>query len=431
MKNFILFILTTLLIFGYQEVKSQDTLRITQYNLLYYGLNDAGCDTYNNNIGEKTDFLKTIISYLKPDIFAVNEINADVSVNNYHDYLLGSVFLYNGFPNYDRGEVKGNYLTSQIYYNTTKLTLKSETEINSWPRDIHVYKFYYNSPNITTGDTVFFTYYLAHLKAGSSDDDIANRNISANEIMSYINYQNTTDNFILSGDLNLYTNTEGAYQRFTNYSNSSINLIDPVLAGIWHDNETFADIHTQSAFYSTYKGCGAGGGMDDRFDFILHSQAIENNTSQMSHITNSYWAVGQDGQHFNSDISYNGNNSVPSDVLNALANNSDHLPVYSEFLINQPPATIQTNQSNNKKEVEIAIKNKTIEIKIINNNLQKENIKISIYDLTGRKIQSTSIKTYSNQTQYNININNLNKGIYILHIRNQSTQITNLKFLLN
>ncbi len=337
-------ILISLLVLLNAFAFSQDTVKVVQYNLLYYGLNNDYCNSSNNDITDKTNYLKTIVSYLKPDIFAVNEID---DKDNVSDYLLGNVFLVNGFPNYARAEILHQYLTDQIFYNTNKLTLKSQDVINSDVRDFNIYKFYYNSPDTHTGDTVFIYYVLGHLKAGSENSDSLDRINEANDIMNYLSlYVPENSNIILSGDFNFYSSYEGAYQIFTNYSNETYKFYDPGSTGYWHDNSNFTNLHTQSTHYNS-NGCASGGGLDDRFDFILYSSAINQNQSKMQFLSNTFETIGQDGNHFNSSVDYGGNNSVPANVLTALANNSDHLPITCSFLVEQTPASIKELENNN------------------------------------------------------------------------------------
>ena len=46
-----------------------------------------------------------------------------------------------------------------------------------------------------------------------------------------------------------------------------------------------------------------------------------------------YHALGQDGNRFNGTVTQPQNNSVPQNVAQALYNQSDHLPVITEFLV--------------------------------------------------------------------------------------------------
>lgn len=51
----------------------------------------------------------------------------------------------------------------------------------------------------------------------------------------------------------------------------------------------------------------------------------------MVYVPNTYFAVGNDGNHFNSSINSGTNYSVSSTVLSALYSLSDHLPVIADF----------------------------------------------------------------------------------------------------
>jgi hypothetical protein len=71
-------------------------------------------------------------------------------------------------------------------------------------------------------------------------------------------------------------------------------------------------------------------GMDDRFDMILLSQAV-NDTGGITYVEDSYIPFGNDEQHFNKAINEPPFTIVTQQVANALNNSSDHLPVYAEF----------------------------------------------------------------------------------------------------
>ncbi len=407
MKKLTALICLIINVFTY-SISQNPSIKILQYNLLYFGLYDDGCDQTNNNIDDKCDYLKTIINYAEPDIFAVNEIYKN---DNVHEYLWTKVFALNNLSYYDYGEVKGSHLTSQVFYNTNTLRLKVENTIYTSPRNIHEYVFYYNSPDLLTGDTVFFSLFVAHLKAGDEYEN--DRAESANSLMSYI-YSNDLKNYILSGDLNLYGSSEQAYQYLTNYAQSSYSFKDPCSSGEWHENSNYADYHTQSTSYSG-TDCMSSGGLDDRFDFILFSPAIQNGTYDMEYVTSSFTTIGQDGEHFNDGVTYNGNSSVPANVLTALANNSDHLPVSAIFSFNQTSAF----QYNEKIYQDIKIQNPAndyLKIFISDNRLISNNLKAEIYKIDGTKIKSYSIENFEHKE----NISFLSAGIYIISIYDNS-----------
>ncbi len=418
-----LFIITILLL-SRILIFSQDTIKIVQYNLLYYGLDNDYCNSSNNDITDKTNYLKTIVSYLKPDIFAVNEIDDRDNVN---DYLLGNVFLINGFPNYSRAEILHQYLTDQIFYNNKKLTLKSQDVINSDVRNFNIYKFFYNSPDLHTGDTVFIYYILAHLKAGSDNSDSLDRINEANDIMNYLTlHVPENSNIILSGDFNFYSSYEGAYQVFTNYPDEAYRLYDPGTSGYWHDNSDFTSLHTQSTHYNG-NGCASGGGLDDRFDFILYSSAINQNIAKIKFINNSFKTIGQDGNHFNESVDYGTNNSVPANVLTALANNSDHLPISCSFQIDQTPASINVIEKNPSLTKIYSSENNII-LEILDNKILGKQITLEIFNNNAQKVYSQNIKTTTNKIIYKIHPNIEKNNIYLIRITSNEKIITRKLF---
>ena len=113
-------------------------------------------------------------------------------------------------------------------------------------------------------------------------------------------------------------------------SNTYIQFYDPKdKAGSWNNNSNYADLHTQSTRSSTSEGgCFSTGGLDDRFDFILCGKEILDNKRGISYIEDSYKAIGNDAQHFNKKtLLLQIINQFPINVINALYDMSDHLPV--------------------------------------------------------------------------------------------------------
>ena len=107
-------------------------------------------------------------------------------------------------------------------------------------------------------------------------------------------------------------------------------MFDPInRIGHWHNNSSYSDVHTQSPRTSSFGG-GANGGMDDRFDWLFVSQSILDQDSPMQYVEGTYWAVGNDGNHFNDAINDGNNNSVSEEIADALHDASDHLPVYMD-----------------------------------------------------------------------------------------------------
>lgn len=167
-----------------------------------------------------------------------------------------------------------------------------------------------------------------HLKAGSNSSDVTDRENMVNILMNYLNALNKSANYIALGDLNLYSSSEGAFQKLINHPNPNIRFYDPVnKIGDWHENSLYAAYHTQST-RTVDDGCASSGGLDDRFDFILTSLPVLAGTQKVKYIPGSYHILAQDGNHFNKSLlDAPTPPDVPTNVLNALYNNSDHLPV--------------------------------------------------------------------------------------------------------
>ncbi|HNT70563.1 MAG TPA: hypothetical protein PKI83_02775 [Bacteroidales bacterium] len=343
MKKIILIIALSLL---YLIVYSQDTIKVMSYNLLNYGNYTSYCTTSNNNVSEKNEYLKTIIDYALPDILGVVEISPE---DTYIDGLKNNVLNQNG-RNYYAKAPKSNYSGSSIinmlYYDSRKLTLSFWTSLATTYRDINIYTFYFKNDALENGDTVYLTCIVMHLKAGDTDADASDRATMAQTLMNFLNNSNQNTNYLVMGDFNLYSSSEGAYQQLTNFSNANIRFYDFINKyGDWSNNAYFSPYHSQSTH--TTSDCFSGGGLDDRFDFILGNINTITGAKGFKYLADSYTTLGQDGQHFNKGLLDSPTNStVPSDVLEALYGNSDHLPIIAKFIVDN---TIFLNAINNNK----------------------------------------------------------------------------------
>jgi endonuclease/exonuclease/phosphatase family metal-dependent hydrolase len=177
---------------------------------------------------------------------------------------------------------------------------------------------------------VQFNVYGVHLKASSNPPNPQTRLAEATILRDYLNDLPTGSHFLVAGDFNIYSNSsssEPAFDMLTGEGNDDDGrLFDPIdRIGHWHNNSSFADVHTQSPRSGSY------GGMDDRFDWIFVSEAVLNETYEINYVENTYWAVGNDGNHFNQAINNGNNTSVNDAMADALHDASDHLPVIATF----------------------------------------------------------------------------------------------------
>lgn len=395
------------LLFAYR-LSLADTLTVMQYNLMYYDKEYSDCNATNNNVDAKDGYLRTILNHVKPDILSVNEVNdAIASVERIKTNTLN----YAGETRYKRANFSGSFLVNMIYYNSEKLELKSQDAIATSPRETNVYKFYLKTSGLVNGDTIFLYHFVTHLKAGSYESDAQQRAVAANSIMSYISTKNIKGNVILSGDMNLYSASEGAFVAFTTpVGSNNFRFYDPLNAvGNWHSNYSYRYVHTQSTRTVASEGCFSTGGLDDRFDFILSSSDILAGTSGIKFY--SYKTLGQDGNRYNSSITSPTNTSIPTDVANALYGMSDHLPVVMKVTYSSAPTQVNTE----KNQVSILYNNpvyNTLNVQILENTSIKA---INVYNLLGNCI--LSLFPESNSQKVDVDISNAPTGVLLVEVR--------------
>jgi PKD repeat protein len=303
-----------------------DQLKVMYYNILDYPDSDPGREVY----------FRTINQYLQADVILVCELKTNTGAS----LILNDALNVYGTTKYAKATFNQQLFSENLlYYNSDKLALYSQDVIYTDLRDINEYILYYKSSDLaTSNDTIFFYFYVAHLKASEGYE--AERLAEVNDFLSYINAIPNAENVFFGGDFNLYTSSEPAYQAVINNSIYSFN--DPLPAGNWHNSSTYSDIHTQSTRTADFGG-GSTGGMDDRFDFILFTDDVLNNTNRVQYIINSCEAFGNDGNHFNDAlIDFPLNPSLPDSVTYALYYMSDHLPIICDL---QVEATIDTTQA--------------------------------------------------------------------------------------
>ena len=345
-----------LLVFGFLIIgflplsAQQSTITVMQYNLLQYGNYASGyadCYETNNNTQQKDEAIRTILGEVRPDILTVCEFGKPQSLQT--DFLKHNLNI-NGAVYWKTDNII-NYANSSIinhiFYDSRKMELKSHVALRTDPRDTDVYELYMKTPGLLAGDTIKLVCIVTHPKAGMGYE--AERRTTMQKAMDYVSQHYAHENVLIMGDFNMYRSSETGYQLLTKtYSNPDVLFVDPVAnlggVGSWNNNSQFARFHTQSTRRYSDE-CFSSGGLDDRFDFILMSDEIYMGFNRIKYVNNSYYAVGNDGNHFDQSIDQNGNSAVSPIVAEALFNCSDHLPVtlqmtvYSQLDVEENEAT--------------------------------------------------------------------------------------------
>ncbi|NOZ47514.1 MAG: T9SS type A sorting domain-containing protein [Chlorobi bacterium] len=403
----ILFFITIKFIFA------QDTITVLQYNLLNYGIPVYGCDNSNNSPENKDSYLRTITSYVRPDVFTVNEMRVESYDTTAVDRILENVLNIHFNPAYKRANITnlaGSHIINMLYYNTEKFTLYSQDVIPAY-RDINVYKLFYKSDDLQeNNDTLFLTCIVTHLKSSQGADNEAIRAEMTSSIMNYIEENNLFDNVLLMGDFNIYTDQEEAFQNLINPANEEITFYDPIeQIGNWHNNDAFAAYHTQST-HTTYNNCASSGGMDDRFDYILMNKSVKNNLFNLVYKTDSYKAIGNDGSCFNESLLSCENVDLSSELKTALYNMSDHLPITLKLTTDKSPALFSRIMPRTGLNVEIKNLNfHEFELQLVNA-AQGLNT-IQIYSSLGKLIYVQK----TDKSRVTISLNN-ETGIYFMKV---------------
>lgn len=320
--------------------QSPESLRIMTYNLTYFRSFTSFCTSSNNPPGAKEGWLATVVAHAQPDVLVCNEV--DGANSTAHSRILSQCLNANGETRWAATDLytNGSSLINAVYYDQTKLGVKSQSIIsndvqnNPLVRGIDVIRFYYKDSLLAWNpDTVFFTLFAGHFKAGNTATDLTDRQKTAEAIMNYLVSKPRDPHYVLCGDLNMPKSQEAGFQQLLNYSNSTVRFYDPEnQLGNWGSNGSFAAMHTQSTRDGqTNSGCFSGGGLDDRYDHILTNQSLLTSAARMRYLPGTLKPLGNDGLHFNVAVNSGTNNSVPSNVLTALYELSDHLPVVADF----------------------------------------------------------------------------------------------------
>ena len=299
-------------------VLNASTARILTYNLLNY-------EDENN----REDDYVMILDLVEPDLIIAQEIIGQTGYAHFQsdvlDVLEPNLWSSAPFTNQSAQQDIALYYKNDIF--TFIGTSVVYTAQSSGTRDVIEWVMLHNLSGIE------FNVYGVHLKASSGSSNANQRLQETTILRNHLN--NLAPNFfIVGGDFNIYSNNSSSEPAFDMLTSSSDDndgqMFDPVnRIGHWHNNSSYSDVHTQSPRTSSFGG-GANGGMDDRFDWLFVSQSILDQDSPMQYVEGTYWAVGNDGNHFNDAINDGNNNSVSEEIADALHDASDHLPVYMD-----------------------------------------------------------------------------------------------------
>ncbi len=225
--------------------------------------------------------------------------------------------------------------TQSVVYNTQTIQLLGETVIGTTsitgaPRQ----ELRYQLRPVGAGNDATFFVYNGHYKSADTSADRGRRNVEAQFVRADADALGQGAQILYTGDFNLYTSSEAAYQTLLSAGNGQ--AFDPInRPGSWSDNSNFRDVFTQAPSANPPSGL-TGGGLDDRFDFQLFTNELFDGVG-FEYINGTYGAFGNNGS-----VNVNGSINDPSstaltglsnrtEVLNLLTMVSDHLPVVADY----------------------------------------------------------------------------------------------------
>lgn len=396
----LIFVISGSAIFG------QEQFRVMTYNVLNYPSKISST---------RNPYFAKVIEAVNPDILIVQEMESITGVTMFHEDVLDSSYSAGAFIN-------GNDTDNALFYKDSLFDFIDNTPIKTALRDIAQLTLVYKN----SGDTLII--YSAHLKASDGTTNEQKRLAEVNNLRTVTDKLPPNMNYMLVGDFNFYNSTEPGFQKLLDKTNTGY-FLDPInKIANWHNNSAYRSIHTQSTRLTSLADEGSTGGLDDRFDMILVSQAVIDSGS-ITYLPNSYTTFGNDGNHFNRALIELPNAAVSNDIATALYYASDHLPVYADFVL-EPLTSIKDD------EAELIIDdfelfqnypnpfNPTTIIKytipkIVNSSISTgSNVELKVFDVLGREL-----KTLVNQSQKPgnheiiFNAENLSSGIYFYTLK--------------
>jgi hypothetical protein len=374
---------------------AQDQVKIAAYNLLNYpnGSNDT-----------RNGYFKTVVDSMQPDVLVVEEITSQSGVDQFLSQVLDTTFSAGTFIN-------GPDTDCEIFFKDSLFEFVSNTPISTDLRNINQFIIFHKP----TQDTLRL--YALHLKASQGSDNEQRRLAEVNKLRDVTDALPQGTDYVVLGDFNIYYSYEPAFLRLLDTTSTGY-FIDPIDAfGYWHNNSSFAAIHSQSTRVNEIGG-GSGGGLDDRFDMILVSPSILQE-GKIDYVDNTLKPYGNDGQHFNGNINDPPFTIISQVVANALYYASDHLPVMADFIFN-PPVNVNDGQNvvfNYKLEQNFP--NPFNPVTTIRFELpESEMVELKVYDMLGREVETLYNKVApAGIVEVDFNAEYLASGLYIYRIK--------------
>lgn len=379
---------------------AQDTLKIMAYNLLEFP---------SARPPNRVSILKNILDTHKPDIFMVSELESEAGGLLIRDVALNATSNKYSMAPFEPSQSGDPDHQQLLFYRHDKFSLEAWEVLPTTVRDINRYQLILNTADKPT-DPVIIEAFVVHLKSSQGS---ANQLLRLQMVQKFVDRLETIDqnSFILfAGDLNVYTSNEPAYQKLLDPTHTIV-MVDPIdRPGNWHENMAFQDIHSQSTRVSSGPfGSGAGGGLDDRFDFIIMSENMLTDP-KLKYVPNTYQSFGNNGNCFDKSVN---DPSCAGEFSQELRDNlyhmSDHLPIVMQMATNKE-IILKTEKF--ALEDLFALESNLVQdiLTVHLKSMDSNPISFQVYNVLGQKLLEIS----ENSRTVSLDVSHLSTGIYYL-----------------
>lgn len=373
--------------------QAQETVTLMAYNLLNYEGLQADSATRN-------PYFRKIMQEVKPDLLVCEEIVVYSAIQGFVANVMND-----SADIYSLGTFITGFDTNKaLIYRNEKFTFVSNKAIKTDLRDINEFTVIHKA----SGDTLRI--YAVHLKASSSASDEAQRALEVDSLRKRTNALPVGSDFVVCGDFNIYSTNETPYQKLLqNNTSDDGNVNDPLPITGSFNNSSNAKYHTQSPRVRSFGG-GVTGGLDDRFDMILFSNAIMQ-AGGITYVTGSTVPFGNDGNHYNDSINRPPNTAVSMEIANALHQASDHIPIIAKL---QFEVTGMNNMTSRQTAVSVFPNPFYEELQFSFSAVPSTDIDFLMTDIVGRKIMHQLFKASS---MVKVHAPAISGGIYFYQLK--------------
>lgn len=383
---------------------AQSTIKTMFYNVLMFPEEQQ---SFNRDL-----ILREIINVYEPDIFMICELQSQDGANTILDVSLNDTDEIYAAPLFATNTSSSSNLQQLVFYRRDKFTLEATDVIQTNTRDINRYVLKLSTANGAT-NPVLLDLYVTHLKSSQGGSNVAERLDMVTRFTNTLPTLDPNSNIIFAGDLNIYTSTEPSYIELLDDTNA-IPLVDPIdTPGAWNNNQDFVGVHTQSTRVSSGPfGTGAGGGMDDRFDFMLISENMMSNPT-LRYVSGSYKAYGNNGNCFNLSVNDPGcTGEFAQNLRTNLYTMSDHLPVVMELETDEEIVILEHSDFDTTlPKLKLRSTIVTDQLSLNYTRLEHPNMQLSIINLLGQVVWNG---TWDAQGAKTINVEHMASGVYYL-----------------